>query len=217
MRRPKDWNSSIDISTNSTKDFYMTFGGSSRKDASGEFTKRLTTALNYRPTAYIQRQFSPMYSIEKYTDQFIGFFDVNSINKKEYVFSSTSIDEFNFTLRLDWTFSPNLSLRTYVRQLISSVDYSGFKTFSERKTYNVKPTVQQYPNDYDFERHTIQGNAVLRWEYRPGSTFYLVWQQQRDQSLVSQSNFSPYFDTIDLLRKNPTNIFLLKFSYWIGN
>ncbi len=217
MRRPKDWNTSIDISTNATKDFYISFGGSYRNDASGEFTKRITTALNYRPTAYIQLQFSPTYSIEKNTDQFIGFFDVNSSNNSEYVFSSTRIEQFNFTMRLDWTFSPKLSLQTYVRPLISSVDFSGFKTFSERKTYNFEPTIQQYPDVYDFESHTVQGNAVLRWEYRPGSTFYLVWQQQREQNLASQSNFNPYHDTIDLLKETPTNIFLIKFSYWIGN
>mgnify|MGYP003634450122 CR=1 FL=1 len=217
MRRPKDWNSSIDISTNATKDFYISFGGSYRKDASGEFTKRITTAFNYRPTPNIQLQLSPTYSIENNTDQFIGFFDVNNLNKNEYVFSSTSIEQFNFTMRLDWTFSPRLSLQTYVRPLISSIDFSDFKSFSERKTYNFKPTTQQFPDTYDFERHSIQGNAVLRWEYRPGSTFYIVWQQQREQSLASQSNFSPYFNTIDILKESPTNIFLIKFSYWIGN
>ncbi len=217
MRRPKDWNARIDVNTNTTKDFYMSVGGSHRRDASGEYTTSITAGFNYRPTSYIQLGLSPTYSSEKNTDQFIGFFDINNTDNYEYVFSSTNIDVFYFTMRLDWTFSPKLSLQTYARPLIYSADFSGFKTFSERKTYNFTIAQQQYPDFFDFNYRTIQGNAVLRWEYRPGSTFYLVWQQQREQNIESQSNFSPYYDTMDLLKENSTNIFLLKFSYWFGN
>ncbi|MGD2070771.1 MAG: DUF5916 domain-containing protein, partial [Gemmatimonadota bacterium] len=69
--------------------------------------------------------------------------------------------------------------------------------------------------DEDFTRRSLRGNAVLRWEWRPGSTLYLVWQQSRSSS--------DRFDSIDFRRDARAlfdapsdNVFLLKVSYWIS-
>lgn len=68
----------------------------------------------------------------------------------------------------------------------------------------------------DFNRRALQGNAVFRWEYRPGSTLFLVWQQHRnDSSRNGEFNFG---DSVNgLIDAEPTNVFLVKFSYWFGS
>ncbi|HJQ21413.1 MAG TPA: hypothetical protein VJ867_13780, partial [Gemmatimonadaceae bacterium] len=67
----------------------------------------------------------------------------------------------------------------------------------------------------NFTVRALRGTSVLRWEYRPGSTLYFVWTQQR-------SGFEPVgtFDFQDartgILRDRPINIFQIKATYWIG-
>ena len=62
---------------------------------------------------------------------------------------------------------------------------------------------------------SLRGNAVVRWDYRPGSALYFVWQQQRSD-FVSLGEFEARRDVGAIFRTVPTNVFLLKATYWIG-
>jgi hypothetical protein len=67
----------------------------------------------------------------------------------------------------------------------------------------------------DFNLRSLRGTGVLRWEYRPGSTLYLVWTQARNGfDQFGDFNFSR--DRSALFRDRPTNIFQIKGTYWIG-
>ena len=67
----------------------------------------------------------------------------------------------------------------------------------------------------DFNFRSLRGTSVLRWEYRPGSTLYFVWTQQRDGfDQFGDFNFSR--DRSLLFRDRPTNVFQVKATYWIG-
>lgn len=221
MRRPRDWNTSLEITSNSTRDFYTKMGGAYRRDASGEHSTTIYTSFNYRPTSFIQLQLSPTYINEKNTDQYQGEGDYDSDPDIDYLFSDSYLDIFYTEFRLDWTFTSKISLQTYIRPLLYTADFSGFKTFEERKTYNFNDLSQAQEDAYDpvldFNYKTVQGNAVLRWEYRPGSTIYLVWQQERENMLYKNHNFRPFEGTRDIFKEDPINIFLIKFSYWFGS
>jgi hypothetical protein len=69
--------------------------------------------------------------------------------------------------------------------------------------------------DPNFNVRSLRGNAVLRWEYRPGSTLFLVWQQQREGAEAFGS-FEFSRDANAIFRQRPDNIFVIKASYWIG-
>ncbi|MEP1150620.1 MAG: DUF5916 domain-containing protein [Balneola sp.] len=221
MRRPKSWNTRIELGSNSTKDFYTTFGGSYRADASGEYATSFFSTLNFRPTSYLQLSIEPTYSKQYNTDQYIGFFDTDADPQADYVFSDARLDIIYTDFRLNWTFSPKLSFQGYARPMFYTANFSNFKTFEERKTYNFdrlsEGTQTAYNDLFDFDYRILQGNAVLRWEYRPGSTLFLVWQQEKEQTLDGQSFFEPFKNTGELLKQDPINIFLIKLSYWFGN
>ncbi len=69
--------------------------------------------------------------------------------------------------------------------------------------------------DPDFNFRSLRGNAVLRWEWRPGSTLYLVWTQARsDTAPVGDVRLGRDGDA--LLRARPDDILLVKVSYWLG-
>ena len=67
----------------------------------------------------------------------------------------------------------------------------------------------------DFTIRSLRGTAVLRYEYRPGSTLYFVWTQQRS-GFAPFGDFAFRRDTRDLLGDRPDNVFLIKATYWIG-
>ena len=70
-------------------------------------------------------------------------------------------------------------------------------------------------SDRDFNVRSLVGNAVLRWEYRPGSTIFLVWQrQQADRALIGDFDFGR--DWGALFDAPADNRFILKVNYWLG-
>ena len=67
----------------------------------------------------------------------------------------------------------------------------------------------------NFNFVSLRGNAVLRWEYMPGSTIFLVWTQSRSDNVVDgEFNMRTSFDRLG--NSTPDNIFMLKLTYWIG-
>ncbi len=69
--------------------------------------------------------------------------------------------------------------------------------------------------DKNFNSQSLRLNAVLRWEYRPGSTVFLVWQQTRSERL--DSGFFDIGRNLNALRSiEPENVFILKVNYWLG-
>jgi hypothetical protein len=70
-------------------------------------------------------------------------------------------------------------------------------------------------SDRDFNIRSLRMNAVLRWEYRPGSTVFLVWQQSR-RSREATGTFEFGRDLGRLWDVEPENLFIVKFTYWLG-
>jgi hypothetical protein len=128
-----------------------------------------------------------------------------------YVFSNLDQQVTSGTVRLDWGFTPQLSLQMYVQPYIAVGSYSNFKRLTEGGTYDFEPYDYQ-GSDPDFNFKSFKANVVLRWEYRPGSLIYLVWTHDRlnfdNPGVYDLSN-----DIQSLLKEDADNIFLLKLSY----
>ncbi len=67
----------------------------------------------------------------------------------------------------------------------------------------------------DFRTHSLRGNAVVRWEYRPGSALFFVWQQQREDFLPFEGDFRTGRET-RMIFGRPSNVFLVKATYWFA-
>ena len=250
MQRPKDWNFSLQLTTNSTKNFYVGANTYYRRDASGEIYNTNGLSFNFRPTGYLQLELSPTIVFERNTDQYVDYANIYAEAygyTDRYIFSSIDLNYFMAEFRLDYTFSSTMSLQTYIRPLVVTGNYYGFKEFNEPGTYNFDEydeesgeivmqdecygvdspscylvdanadgTIEYAFQNPDFDYKTIQGNMVLRWEFRPGSTVYLVWQQQREGYFFKTTEFMPFNSVGNIFDQKPINIFLLKFSYWFG-
>jgi hypothetical protein len=144
--------------------------------------------------------------------------------------------------RLSYAFTPTASLDLYAQPFISAGRYTGIKEvtapvagrFEDRFTgfgpdqLRLDPGLARYHldlqgdgdvdvafSDPNFSVREFRSNAVLRWEYRPGSTLFLVWSQARDeQALLPGLRVGRDLET--LFTSAPRNVLLLKISHWIG-
>ena len=70
------------------------------------------------------------------------------------------------------------------------------------------------PGGFNFKE--FQSNLVFRWEYHPGSTLFLVWNEGRQGVLPAEGNTNFQGDVRNLLSLHPANTFLVKVSYWLN-
>ncbi|HEY1812401.1 MAG TPA: DUF5916 domain-containing protein [Kofleriaceae bacterium] len=141
------------------------------------------------------------------------------------------------TIRLDWTFSPHLTLQAYAQPFVGTGRYYDYKDvdnphaakFGDR--FHVLGGNQiaeandieyaDYNGFYSFDRPDfaflqLRSTVVLRWEYRPGSTVFVIWNHGRTNSL-DDGRFLPGHDFSELATDTPgDNVVMLKANYWIG-
>ena len=71
-----------------------------------------------------------------------------------------------------------------------------------------------HPGGFNYKQ--FHSNVVFRWEYRPGSTLFVVWSQGRQGSADAEGMQNFGNDMNDLFKLRPDNSFLVKLSYWIN-
>jgi hypothetical protein len=164
---------------------------------------------------------------------------------RRYVFASLDQTTASLEARLAWTFTPALSLQVYAQPFVSAGDFGAYKELAapgsfrfdvygrDRGTlrpaegggWRVDPDgagpaaefgVGESFGQSDFSVRSLRGSAVLRWEWRPGSTLHLAWQQTRHDQESGPGDFRLRRDPALLFGTRPDNVFVAKLSYWIN-
>jgi hypothetical protein len=178
--------------------------------------------LVYRPNDVFKFSFNPTYSVTSNELQYLNTEVYN--NDKRYVYAQIDQITTSFTLRIDYSITPDLTIQYYGAPYISAVDYSEPKyitnpnadKFVDRYSTDMSFSSIDYENVCDFNFRQFRSNLVARWEYRPGSLLYFVWTQGKTGS-VNNGNFSLVDDFNDLFNIYPHNVFLVKLSFRIAN
>jgi hypothetical protein len=131
---------------------------------------------------------------------------------KQYIFAELDQRELSMTARVNWTFSPTLSLQTFLQPLVSAGDFGQEKVLRAARTFDFDPVGSSVGDDFNFR--SLRGNAVLRWEYRPGSALYLVWQQFRSET-EGFGEFRFGRDVRGVFESRPENVVAVKATYWL--
>jgi hypothetical protein len=136
------------------------------------------------------------------------------------VFAHLERRELGVTLRLTYPFNANASLQVYAQPFVSKGTYSHLQELS------LTPRAADFASRYKpysdstfssgFNYKQFRSNVVFRWEYRPGSTLFVVWSQGRTQSADAEGPRGLGGDLRDLFDLRPDNGFLVKLSYWIN-
>jgi hypothetical protein len=138
--------------------------------------------------------------------------------------------------RLNYSFTPNLTVQGYAEPFASSGQFYGFGELakprtSDLRTYGVAAgtgisggtngnyTIRDGAQTFslvapDFQVLSFRSNLVVRWEWLAGSTFFLIWQQNRGDQLLSDADVR-VGSLWDAVRAPGDNFFAVKLSYWL--
>jgi len=189
------------------------FRGNGGRSRSFSFSPELDFKIASRVTAAI----SPSYSRSTNDVQPRGP-RTDTLNVTHYLFAHLEQKQLGLTARFTYPFNANMSLQVYAQPFISK------GTFSNVRELSASPRAKDYASRYQpypisiggFNFKQFRSNVVFRWEYRPGSTLFVVWSQGRQRSAGAEGTQSFSGDLSDLFNLQPNNGFLVKLSYWIN-
>lgn len=231
----------IGIYSDSRKAFNGSVFTTLAKGESGSDQVVVGASVSWTPTPTLRLSGGPTYFANHNTAQYITTRDdpaaTNTFGRR-YVMGTLDQRQISASLRLDWTFTPRISFQLYIQPLLSTGRYTDIKELREPRTfsfnhYSQSPSSIEYndtTSEYrivplglagsaftlrnpDFNFKSLRANAVLRWEYMPGSTLFFVWTNEKvDYETRGRLSFDR--DVRMLLKDRPDNVFAIKMTYW---
>jgi len=236
---------SMSLSTDARKAISFSTSPNFQVRHTGPKSYSLNLNVTYKPTSQVQLSVGPAWNKNRGLAQFVtsGPDSTNTaFFGRRYIFAQIDQRTLSMSTRANVTFTPTLTLEAYAQPLIASGDYRTFREFVAPRrpefhdfvlgkdlTRTIGDGPAQYTVDVDgngpaqpisfsdpnFNFRSLRGNAVLRWEYHPGSTLFFVWQQSRSET-AGVGDFDFGRDRDALFSAHPDNIFLVKATYWIA-
>ncbi|MCH7513564.1 MAG: carbohydrate binding family 9 domain-containing protein [Bacteroidetes bacterium] len=228
------------IGSDSRKKFQVMFNNSySRGDEKYNSSSRFWMRFRYRPLDVLNISISP--SLSYRTNQLQYVTTTSFGNDPRYITANIDQKTYRMEIRFSYSINPNLSLQFWGQPFVTTGEYTAYKRITDSKanrytdrfhTFTADEiafdeTENQYyvdenqdgVTDYqiynpNFNFLQFRSNAVLRWEYKPGSTLFLVWTQERtDNPQFAANDNSLGGITQNLFAITPSNMFLIKYTY----
>ena len=240
MAVPASWNYVIRLSNSFVAKTYWEGRIFYGEDELGGQTYRLRGEFTFRPSTRLQFSAKPNYlrviAPRQYVTTFVGGGPAATYGSR-YVFARIDQSTFLMQLRANYTIGPDLTLELYGEPFAASGRYYGLGELAQSRTFRLREygtdgttigrdaggnytitnnggaDTLQIDNP-DFNILSFRSNAVLRWEWRPGSTLYLVWAQNRF-GYQPTARLVGFRDLADSFGAQGDNFFAVKISYWI--
>ncbi|HSG50235.1 MAG TPA: DUF5916 domain-containing protein [Longimicrobiales bacterium] len=235
VRKEGRWNGWGGITTDSRSRLQLSLNTFwNRATESGSWGLGLSPTLRFRPSGRATLSLGSFVNRSVNDLQWLGRMGTED---PAYLFGEIDQTTVGITARMDYAFTPTLSLQLYAQPFVSAGAYSDFKRVSDPMARSYRDRVtpiattgsgNQVLGDFDgdgtedalaspdFNFKQFRSNAVLRWEYRPGSALFLVWAQGRGAYAPYQGDFSFGSDFGDLFGQQADDIFMVKLSYWFN-
>ncbi len=237
MGTPSSWNITLTEASGVTSRTRMSGTASYGFDEFGGWTYDISGTYAPRPGDQWDFTISPRYNHTVDSRQYVTSVSGGRSETfgRRYIFSFIDRSTISMQLRLNYNFNPDLSLEMYAEPFASSGRYYDFGELSAAQSrslrvygkegtgivrnsngsYAVTDGAQTFTlQNSDFNVRSFRSNVVLRWEWRLGSTLYLVWQQNRSFS-ENQGNLVRPSALWESVRITGDNFLLLKLSYWL--
>jgi len=213
----------------------MTFSGDDRRalvpsffiqtayaDAGHSHTFHVSPELDWKVASRFNSALSLNYVRNVNDIQWYGNF-TDPADVTHYTFAHLPQTTVSLTLRLNYTFTPDISLQVYAQPFVSKGTFSNVRelsatpraaSYDDRYQAYGDTAVTNHPGGFNFKE--FESNVVFRWEYRPGSTLFVVWNEGRRGVVGDEGTGDLQGDVRDLFRLHPMNTFLVKMSYWFN-
>lgn len=240
MGEPRVLGGSLGFNSGESANFLWKLNLEADHDGFGGHAVEGSVSLQLRPTPAMQLSIEPSYTRENDQRQYLATRDDGTATNfgGRYIFGAIDQTVIATELRLNYALSPDLTVEGYVQPFAASGRYSRIgelpaprsRTLRRYGTDNTTITrngdgsldvidaaqgVSFTLDNPDFRQLSVRGNLVVRWEWRPGSTLYLVWQQDRGRFDQSRRRARPG-DLVRALGEEGEQFLALKVSYWLG-
>ena len=245
-KSPTFYRYSITYRTDRRKNINAFIRYGNRDAVDGEYDKSIRTGMNLRPNSQWEIEFDVFTNREFDTDQYVATV-LDPIATKtygsRYLFTDISTNSKGLTFEASYIKSPKLSFQFFLQPELSNYHYDGLKEFLNPGQYDFMyyddnqinqiddSTIEIDPDangpapsfllssDYirGFNFLSLRSNFILKWEYRPGSSLFLVWQQQRDHFEVTDNDLNLNDGFEKLIDSQSVNTFMVKFAYWLSS
>lgn len=190
-----------------------------RRDGGRSYNYNFGPSLRMRVASRFSASLGVNYSRNTDDRQWINNYGVVGSDTTHYTVAHLEQETVSLTSRINWTASPTLSVQVYAQPFSTGGDYSNWRRVRDARNPNYDQQFEPFrpgsdPGGFNFKQ--FRSNTVVRWEYRPGSTLFFVWQQGRTQDGVDPGSFQFGRDYRNLFDAHPQNTFLVKASYWFG-
>lgn len=238
MEAPQNWQASLGLRSNPSAETRWRAGASYGQDELGGWSSDVNAEISLVPAPRWQVSFLPSFERRVDSRQYVTFRDGGypATYGGRYIFTFTDRTTLAIETRLNFTLQPDLNLELYAQPFAASGRFFDFGELEAAgsgflRTYGTDGTTTNrqengslevrdgenafvIPNQ-DFNIRSFRSTAVLSWEWRPGSTLFLVWQQARSRRL-DVGNGAGLGDLFGSLAVAGDNFFAIKVSYWIG-
>ncbi|MDZ7269832.1 MAG: carbohydrate binding family 9 domain-containing protein [candidate division KSB1 bacterium] len=199
------------VATDPRRSLIASFAQNYLRDAGGHRQWRANLQIEVRPTTWAQISSELGFGRSRNRTAWVPNVPDSLFLQNPYaLFGRRDTEEYNLTLRSNLTFTRDLTLQLYAQTFLAKGHFDNFARL-------VSPTTlvpEAYNGNHDFNNRSFHLNLVWRWEYRPGSTLYLVWTQARRGA--HDDFYTPvgrdFRGTFSLPAEN---VVLVKMSYWL--
>ena len=238
MGRPRSWMTNADIESNDQAqtrgNIEMEYG----RNEDGGLTFNIEGGISLQPDPRWQLAIQPRYERLLETQQYVTTLDGGRPETygRRYIFGHVDRSTYSTEVRLNYTFRPDLNVDFYAEPFASSGRYDHLGELKVARSRHLRrygtddTTMTTLPDgsrqvvdggtsftlrNRDFRVQSLRSNLVLRWEWRPGSTLYVVWQQNRAGREESGTRVT-IGDMFDSFGARGDNLFAVKTSFWFS-
>ncbi len=228
----------LGASTDRRKNLNFDVEGNWNRDVAKNVSLDLTTDVNWNQSSAVNHTISLAYHNRFDDTQYlfqrpVATFGGQGIGGMSYVFGDIHQQTVDLTLRSSILFTRNQSLEVYAQPYLTVGHYGRARELAKADSYdfvnyegwnvddNGVPIAPYDYRDNDFTYSAVNLNLVYRWQYRPGSTFFLVWKQSRESAEDrgtyggDPNGFRNGLGTRTLFRTEPENTLMAKVTYWL--
>jgi hypothetical protein len=214
--------------------------GDRQDSGAGQFTSNWFE-VRYRPTSSLYMTLEPAWRRSDREMQYVRTLAFDG--ESRFVFGTLDQETLSLELRIDYAITPNLTVQFYGEPFASRGRYSEFKRITDPRAGGYRDRWSPYSSGQvafdsdagtyqldedldgvseasfsnpDFDFRALNSNLVVRWEFSPGSTLFVVWSESRldTESLPGGLGFQRDID--QLFTAEPTDVFLVKIRKWFS-
>jgi hypothetical protein len=206
---------SLDVtaSSDSRNPWRVTLGVNSARDEEGGWDATFEPEMRLQASDRLQVSLGTSYRRAKTVAQWIANRDVDQDGRIDHVYGRLRRDVVDVTARATYGFTRNTTLEVFLQPFVASGDYTDIRRLARPSSFEFEPATLSF--DPDFNRKSLRGNIVMRWEWAPGSTLFFVWNMST-LDLSRPGVFTPVRDLGSAFGSEGTHVFMVKMTYWLG-